>query len=363
MTSAATALPDAPQGLRVETIADPASFIGMGTTWNLLVHEAGIHHPFARHEWVRTWWECFGRGRRLRVLLVKDGRDPIALAPLMLSEGSTCGIRVRQLEFLANVHTPQFDFIVSRWPEQAYRAIWAHLAEQGDWDVLQLRDLPEGSATLDHLPRLAGADGYLVGSRPQSASPAVPLVGGWDGYLRGLRPKHRSNLRNRFRRLSRMGAVVRELASPADTGALDDALRIEAEGGKGGAGTAILRRPETEQFYRRLAAEAADGGWFRLHFLRVGAGELRVPRRPGGMEDGMGSGDAPPSPARPHPEHPAGAAPAPDQVPSPPPAAAGVALRASPGPRPPWAAADGASIRWRPWSSSNTSTTRTASTA
>ena len=269
-TSAAIALPDAPQGLRVETIADPASFLGMRTTWNLLVHQAGIHHPFLRHEWVRTWWECFGRGRQLCVLLVKDGHDPIALAPLMLSEGRICGIRVRQLELMANVHSSQLDFIVSRWPQEAYRAIWAHLAEQGDWDVMQLRDLPEGSATLDHLPRLAGADGFLVGSRPSGESPAVPLVGGWDAYFRGLRPKHRSNLRNRFKRLARIGTVERELASPADSSALDDALRIEAEGWKGRAGTAILRRPETEQFYRKLAAEAADRGWLRLHFLRVG---------------------------------------------------------------------------------------------
>jgi len=257
-SASAAGLKDPPRGLRVETIADTASFLGMRATWNLLAHEAGIHHPFVRHEWVRTWWECFGRGRQLRVLLVKDGPEPIALAPLMLSEGRMCGIRVRQLEPLANLHTPQLDLIVSRWPQEAYHAIWAHLAEEGDWDVLRLRDLPEGSGTLEHLPRLAAADGFLAGSRPSRTCPAVPLVGGWEAYFRGLRPKHRSNLRNRFKRLSRIGAVARELASPGDPSALDDALRI------------ILLRPEAERFYRKLAAEAADRGWLRLHFLRVG---------------------------------------------------------------------------------------------
>jgi len=269
-SASAAGLTDAPQGLRVERIADTASFLGLRATWNLLAHEAGIHHPFARHEWVRTWWECFGRGRELRVLLVKDGPEPIALAPLMLSEGRMCGIRVRQLEQLANLHTPQLDFLVSRWPQEACRAVWAHLAEQDDWDVLQLRDLPEGSGTLEHLPPLAVADGFLAGSRPSRGCPTVPLVGGWDAYFRGLRPKHRSNLRNRFRRLSRLGAVDRELAAPDDPSALDDALRIEAEGWQGRGGDAILLHPEAERFYRKLAAEAADRGWLRLHFLRVG---------------------------------------------------------------------------------------------
>jgi len=259
-----------PQELRVETVTDLASFLAMEASWNVLVHEAGIPYPFFRHEWARTWWECFGGDRELRIILVKDGRDLIGLAPLMLSQGSIYGMRMRRLEFLANIHTRVCGFVVSRRPQETHRALWTLLAQQHDWDVVQLRDLPEESGALAQLPGLAGADGCPSGRWPSHQCPYVPLVGGWDVYVRGLRPKHRANLRNRFKRLGRIGAVERELVSPADQRALDDALRIEAQGWKGRKGTAIRNQPEAERFYRRLAEEASARGWLRLHFLRVG---------------------------------------------------------------------------------------------
>src|SRR5262249_34991104 len=46
--------------------------------------------------------------------------------------------------------------------------------------------------------------------------------------------------------------------------------RIEAAAWKGRAGTAIVCRRDTEEFYRRIALRAAERGWLRLHFLRVG---------------------------------------------------------------------------------------------
>ena len=260
----------AAQGLRVETVNDLPSFLDLEEPWNLLVQEAGIPYPFLRHEWVRIWWECFGGGRELRIVLVRDGPDLIGLAPLMLGQGSMYGIRARRLEFLADIHTRVSDFVVGRRPREAHRAIWAHLARQPDWDLLLLRDLPEESGVLAQLPGLARADGFPVGRWPSHQCPYVPLAGGWDAYFQGLRPKHRSNLRNRFKRLGRIGAVERELVSTADQGALDDALRIEALGWKGTKGTAIRNQPELERFYRRLTEEASDQGWLRLHFLRVG---------------------------------------------------------------------------------------------
>jgi len=256
--------------LQVELVTDRASFLALEADWNLAVQQAGLPYPFLRHEWIRAWWECFGGDRELRIVLVRDGRGLVALAPLMLDRGKLYRVPVRRLEFLANIHTRLCDFVVTRRRAEACRALWACLLEQRDWDVLQLRDLPEDSVVLEQMPDLARADGCPTGRWASHACPQVPLAGGWEGYLRGLRPKHRSNLRNRFRRLERMGAVERELVATADPGALDDALRIEALGWKGRAGTAVRSQPEAERFYRRLAEEASARGWLRLHFLRVG---------------------------------------------------------------------------------------------
>src|SRR5207248_1296569 len=56
-------LPPPATGFTVEVISDYRAFLGLESSWNDLVHRAGIDHPFLTHEWVRTWWQCFGSGK------------------------------------------------------------------------------------------------------------------------------------------------------------------------------------------------------------------------------------------------------------------------------------------------------------
>lgn len=258
--------------LSIETISDYQAFIGLEPTWNSLVEKAGIEHPFLTFEWVRTWWECFGQGNELRILLVRADEEPIAIAPLMLSRSRIYGLQVRRLESIYNDHTPRFDLIIAGRHSEVCHAIWKHIAKlRGAWDLLALHQLPAGSKTLEELPRLAEAGGFLVGFWRSGDSPYLPLAGAWEDYLKKLSRNHRSSLRNKLNRLSRLGQVELEVISSLGEleGALEEGLRIEAAAWKGKAGTAISCHPELKLFYTRLAERAAERGWLRLHFLSV----------------------------------------------------------------------------------------------
>src|SRR5512140_2512724 len=100
--------------LRVAVIADYDSLVSLGTAWNRLVDLADIDHPFLGHDWIVSWWEAFGAGRKLNVLLVKDGDELLGIAPLMISNETMYGVPIRELGFIYNDHTPRFDFIVAR---------------------------------------------------------------------------------------------------------------------------------------------------------------------------------------------------------------------------------------------------------
>lgn len=259
-------------GFGTRVVSDYYSFLALEPVWNALVEEARVGHPFLRHEWVRTWWDCFGEGHELHVLEVKAGSQTVAIAPLMLSRVRILGVPVRRLGFIGNLHTPRCDFIVARQPAEAYRAIWDHLGSiKAKWDVLELCQVPAGSSTFGELTHLAVRDGFLVGVWNSGDSPYIPLVGGWEGYLQGLKTKHRANLRNRFKRLSALGTVAVEEVTAPDrvAAALKDGFRLEAAAWKGRAGSAINSRPELRRFYTRLAEVAAEGGWLRLQFLTV----------------------------------------------------------------------------------------------
>ncbi len=76
------------------------------------------------------------------------------------------GVRVRELGFIYNNHTPRFDFIVPPGREDVSRAIWNCIAGGAEWDVLKLCQVPEGSALLDQAPRVAAERGWQFGCWP-----------------------------------------------------------------------------------------------------------------------------------------------------------------------------------------------------
>jgi CelD/BcsL family acetyltransferase involved in cellulose biosynthesis len=259
--------------IRIETITDQQSFVDLEPVWNEVAEAAGLDHPFLEYAWVRTWWESFGAGSTLHVLVLRAGDRPIAIAPLILTPVRMWGIKVRRLGFFYNAHVPRADFLIAERREEVYRAIWAHLSRNRCWDLLQLCQLPEGCATLQEMPKLAAADDCRTGVWESEASPYVPLGPSWGEYFDSLAAKHRSNLRNRFKRLKATGPVEIEAITSAEglKEGLEAGLRLEAAAWKGEARTAISCDPATSRFYSTLAGRAAERGWIRLHFLQAGA--------------------------------------------------------------------------------------------
>lgn len=258
--------------LEVTVVSSYRELLGLEPLWNGLCERAGIDHPFLTHEWIRSWWECFGPDEGLRVLVMRDGTRPVGLVPLMADTTRIYGVGLSRLGFPWNAHTPRLDLLVPDRREEAFEALWRHL--RGDlesWDLLQLCQLPEGSSASRRIAELAAEDGYLVGRWASGRSPYVSIRGGWDDYVASLSRKSRGHLKNRLRHLEGLGAVELEVVdgSLGLEAALDDGFRLEAAAWKGDAGTAILSRPESRSFYRLLARRAARRGWLRLFFLKL----------------------------------------------------------------------------------------------
>ena len=256
-----------------EVVSDYGAFVRLEDEWNDAVRRARVTHPFLLHEWLRTWWDCFGANRRLHIVIARDNGQIIAIAPLMIEHALMYGLPVRKLDLLHNDHTPRADWIVAGAPAGGYAAIWNALAATADdWDLLQLSRLPDDSPTLRAISDLAARDGSHAGTWRGDVSPYLTLTGTWDSYHASLPAKFRSNLRNRLSRLRTFGEPRLEvLDNPgAIAGARDEALRLEASGWKDAARTSIASDPAVQRFYTLLAERAAARGWLRLMFLNVG---------------------------------------------------------------------------------------------
>src|SRR5437773_2648010 len=113
--------------LQVEVVSTDADFLQLESAWECLVKESNLDHPFLSFEWMRSWWESFGAGKSLHIVVVREGVRVLGIAPLMLTRRKFYGLSVRCLESIANVHTPRFDLLVADRPAEVHRAIWDHI--------------------------------------------------------------------------------------------------------------------------------------------------------------------------------------------------------------------------------------------
>lgn len=267
-------LPASRSGLRIETITEERGLRALGSVWRDLEAAARPDHPFTSHEWIESWWHAFGAGKQLNILAAWRGLELVAVMPLMLQRCRIYGIGARRLESIANWHTPRWDLLVAPGSEAAHGELWRYLAmRRSAWDLLLLSQLPAASPTLELWPALAEEAGMLTGRWTATVSPRVPVQGSLEAYEQSLPRKHRANVRNRQKRLARLGEVTQEIIDGGEgmAAALDEGWRIEAAGWKGARGTAIASLPETRRFYGAFAERAAGRGWLRLRFLCVGA--------------------------------------------------------------------------------------------
>jgi len=225
--------------------------------WDELADRLGAA-PWLRPGWIDAWWQAFGKGRLRILALRRDGRLTGVL-PLM-EEGGT-------VRSTSNWHTPEFDLLAEEtetgeladalvaWP--AHR-LWLGFVGAGGPGVLACR-------------RAALAAGFRILERALENSPYVEIDGDWDAYRAGLGRKLASELRRRRRRLDEAGRLAVEVLDGSDRldQLLEEGFAVEAAGWKGARASAMVSRPETAEFYRRVAAWAADRGWLRLAFLRL----------------------------------------------------------------------------------------------
>jgi CelD/BcsL family acetyltransferase involved in cellulose biosynthesis len=212
---------------------------------------------FASWEFVATWWEHFGSGRRL---LTAECRDPDGelFAILPLYQWRRRPLRV--IRFLGHgagdVLGPVCGPARGQDAAQALRRLietapWA-------WDVFVGENLPGDQRWPDRL------GGKLI---RREGNPVLRETGDFEQFLAGRTPNFRRQFRRREQRLARSHRVRYRLSDrttlDADLGHL---FRLHAA--RFGARSVFADRPRAA-FHRAFAHRALERGWLRLWLLEL----------------------------------------------------------------------------------------------
>ena len=88
------------KGNYCKEINDFPTFLSLKENWNSLAQKSSINSIFLRHEWIRCWWEAYGKDKELLIMLFYEGDDLKGIGPLMISKGFFRGLMNFQISFL-----------------------------------------------------------------------------------------------------------------------------------------------------------------------------------------------------------------------------------------------------------------------
>jgi CelD/BcsL family acetyltransferase involved in cellulose biosynthesis len=200
----------ATDGLTVERIS-PALWHRI-EDWDEAV--AGSSHPsvFLTHDWLASWWQCFGEGLEPCLLRVAEPRgSTVGLAPLYLGRLRTpIRLPVRRLGLLGDqaVGSEYLGLVARAGLEgEVGRAVLDYLgAEAGGWDIAELLGLIDGDPAGEALERGIRGSATRVRLERHPCS-MVWLPDDFDTYLAGLSSKFRQSYRQRASKLRRTCSV------------------------------------------------------------------------------------------------------------------------------------------------------------
>lgn len=225
-----------------EWIDDAARFSELAPEWDALLPPDS--RPFDLHCWYLAWFEAFANGQQLAVCTVREGDALAGAFPLLRGK--------RGLEASANVHSGAFRPLAAS--REAMDALIG--ATMGETARLTLVELQEGDWCVDALVGGARRAGMVPLLEPGATSPIVDTDGDVEAWFKQGNSKWKKGLRSSRRKMGKKHEAEFDLVrSPHNLEAeLEEGFAVEASGWKGEAGTAIVSRPDTEAFYRAIAA-------------------------------------------------------------------------------------------------------------
>jgi len=210
---------------------------------------------FQTIEWQQAWWETFGRGRLILILVERDG-EAVALAPLFADGG--------MVFFVGSGGSDYLDFIGDISDPDVLDAILVSARESvANFVGFRFYHVPDRSLTGALLAPAANRPGLRIFDEGELAAPQLDL------YASGAWAAGKTSLVRHERSLRRDGELSIEHSSNGEPvkDHLDQFFQQHIERWQGTPFPSLFMNEQQREFYHRLALAGGNAGWLR--FTRV----------------------------------------------------------------------------------------------
>ena len=257
----------------IEVVEDEAGWDALEPVWDALLVRTPGHTVFQSYAWLRLWWQAFGAGKALYILVLRRNSEVVGIAPLQISQARIWGRSFRRVELIGM--PDEIDRPTCLFPETATAcamSVLDHLhARRAHWDMLQLDEQIAGSPLAVAVRDFSAGNGLMFATTPFHPCPYLELDTTWEAHLAQRSRRLRRNLRAAKRRLSAAGRLeLRRCTTPAEIREhLPRYVALEARSWKPAAGIGIARSPDYLAFYEALARSYGGDGAFHLLLLEL----------------------------------------------------------------------------------------------
>jgi CelD/BcsL family acetyltransferase involved in cellulose biosynthesis len=190
------------------------------------------NNPFLTLDWLKLWWNHFGQGKDLYLLLFRQGGQIIGFAPFYRVRRPVLG--VSDYYFVGHGISNYFDIAsVSGREEEIVNTLFYHFGTQPTSSIAHFHDINDRfSRCYGPLCRKLTGDGFYASVFKLYPCPIACLGNDWDAYFGQQRSKKsRYNLVRSGRRLSQIGSWrFREVTDTSElTHLLPQLERLHAE--------------------------------------------------------------------------------------------------------------------------------------
>ncbi len=238
-------------------------------SWNELASR-GTHTVFQTHQWHQSWLAAYGQQYEPLLIVVETAGGVAGVAPLMIEES----VHGRIARFIGDGRSDYCDVVGANDPDVVARMLGA-LKDSRAWDVLDLRNLPGDSTTIEYIRMACRATGYRVIVRSQFVCPSL-MIRGQEQSAHEIANK--ASLRRRHLRLQRMGQLsYRDLTAAADVLPLLDLFFDQHVARWQRTDTpSLFREAANRTFYRELTKRLDGTGWLMFSLVELDGAPIAI---------------------------------------------------------------------------------------
>ncbi len=270
--------------MKIEVIESYEGQEQLHKEWDALEARGNVPGVFLTWDWQSVWWRYFGAGATMRLVLMRDDEGTLrGVAPFYIFRGEPGDNETdrlpsgeggkRILRLGGGVDVSDYLDILSA-PQDA-PAVWDTLGRflfdcGNEWDILDLHNIPQHSATRTLACDWAKAMGYQCSEQVDEICPIINLPSdhNFETYLTSLDKKNRHELRRKLRRFETQYPdykyYTNNCADCKDGLADFYTLHRASDGNK-----QAFMDDKMAQFFSEMVAALADHSWIRLSFLEV----------------------------------------------------------------------------------------------